>query len=80
MQIQARSCESDSLEVDEGVDKKHPVFGIHDGSVDMNQRELNRTFVMDHLALVRDKDKKAKEEAIAAKKEEADMLLKAKQE
>lgn len=60
--------------------EKHPVFGIHDSSSVKNQRELNRTFVMDHLALVREHEKKAKEAAQATKKEEAEMLIKAKQE
>ena len=65
--------------MEDSIDTKHPVFGIHDGSL-KEQRELNKAFVMDHLALVRDRDQKDKERAANDKREEAEMLKKAKQE
>ena len=65
--------------MEDSIDTKHPVFGIHDSSL-KDQKELNKALVMDHLALVRERDQKDKERVVNDKREEAEMLKRAKQE
>lgn len=56
------------------------MFAVRDNSVEKDQKALNKIFVMDHLELVRQNHKKAKENAIKAKREDAEAILRAKQE
>ncbi len=60
----------------------HPVFGIYERSEEKRkqQKEINREILMKQLAIVADKQEKAKEKLVRSQQEAAEMLRRTRRE